>query len=81
MKAKVLKDKITIDGKPVKAGEIVEVDEATCRNLILKEFVEAADAASKALDLQSGSRLSKERAQKQIDSIVAAREAAKLKAA
>jgi hypothetical protein len=77
MKVKVIREKVSVNNKPAKVGDVVDVDENTCRNLCKKGFVEASDAEAKAVDLGTGSVLSEETAEAQIERIEAERKAAK----
>lgn len=86
MKAKVIalkklgekEVKTTVNGKPVKVGDVVEVDENTFRNLAIKQILGPADKESEKVNLEEPSRLSKEQAEAQIESLVEAREARRL---
>lgn len=77
MKIKILDGCKTVNGKPVKIGDIVDTDANTARNLIKKNFAAAADDEAKKLDLEAGSQLTAHQAQVRIAQIVAARETAR----
>lgn len=71
------KDRDTmIGGKSVKVGDSVDVDENTFRNLFHKGVLEAADAESKAVDLEVPSQLTEADAERNVESTIAAREVA-----
>lgn len=82
MKAKVISQNqrngkpalTTINGKPVKLGDVVECDENTLRNLAKKGIVEPADKEAQDVDLEQPSRLTQAGARSNIVAIEAARE-------
>lgn len=76
MKAKVIAT-TTVNNKPTKVGDVVDVDENTFRNLAKKGRLEAADAESKKVDLEGRSVLSEDQAEKQIETAEDARKAKK----
>lgn len=86
MKAKVIAlneragkpTKTTVNNQPVKVGDTVDVDANTFRNLAKKGILEAADAESKAVSLDTPSRLSEAGAEASIERIETERETKRL---
>jgi len=77
MKAEVIATRkqgnTTIDSRPVKVGDIVELSEATLKNLCRKGIVKPSDNEAKAVDLSAPSILDEEQARNQANDLAAAR--------